>query len=405
MLRTEKFYSSLGASFKPGVLSQVVLAADRMKREGKKIIGLTGGLYDEQSLPWKEVKEIFDLADETAWRQMLQYGGPTGTQELREELSKFMKGYNIDADPNSQIMVTTGSQEAIDLSTRVFLEKGDILIVGDPTYLAALSAFKQVNPEIRGVKVDKKGMNTEALENTIKKINHEGKTLKLIYMVPSYQNPTTTMLPIERRKKILELAEKHDFLILEDNPYGYLSFNTPMPTPLAGLDKSGRVLYTSTFSKIVSPGMRIGWITGNEEFITKMTEAKTRISICNDVISQYVASQLFKRGTVEKQIRKMINIYRKKRDIMLEAMEVNFPEEVKWQEPQGGIFIWLKLPEKVNTTQMLSEAIERDVAYIPGSNFFTSDKHNFIRLNFSHPSTEDIIQGINVLGELIKSKI
>jgi 2-aminoadipate transaminase len=178
-----------------------------------------------------------------------------------------------------------------------------------------------------------------------------------------------------------------------------------MPTPLAGLDKSGRVLYTSTFSKIVSPGMRIGWITGNEEFITKMTEAKTRISICNDVISQYVASQLFKRGTVEKQIRKMINIYRKKRDIMLEAMEVNFPEEVKWQEPQGGIFIWLKLPEKVNTTQMLSEAIERDVAYIPGSNFFTSDKHNFIRLNFSHPSTEDIIQGINVLGELIKSKI
>lgn len=405
MLRTEKFYSSLGASFKPGVLSQVVLAADRMKREGKKIIGLTGGLYDEQSLPWKEVKEIFDLADETAWRQMLQYGGPTGTQELREELSKFMKGYNIDADPNSQIMVTTGSQEAIDLSTRVFLEKGDILIVGDPTYLAALSAFKQVNPEIRGVKVDKKGMNTEALENTIKKINHEGKTLKLIYMVPSYQNPTTTMLPIERRKKILELAEKHDFLILEDNPYGYISFNTPMPTPLAGLDKSGRVLYTSTFSKIVSPGMRIGWITGNEEFITKMTEAKTRISICNDVISQYVASQLFKRGTVEKQIRKMINIYRKKRDIMLEAMEVNFPEEVKWQEPQGGIFIWLKLPEKVNTTQMLSEAIERDVAYIPGSNFFTSDKHNFIRLNFSHPSTEDIIQGINVLGELIKSKI
>lgn len=405
MLRTEKFYSSLGASFKPGVLSQVVLAADRMKREGKKIIGLTGGLYDEQSLPWKEVKEIFDLADETAWRQMLQYGGPTGTQELREELSKFMKGYNIDADPNSQIMVTTGSQEAIDLSTRVFLEKGDILIVGDPTYLAALSAFKQVNPEIRGVKVDKKGMNTEALENTIKKINHEGKTLKLIYMVPSYQNPTTTMLPIERRKKILELAEKHDFLILEDNPYGYISFNTPMPTPLAGLDKSGRVLYTSTFSKIVSPGMRIGWITGNEEFITKMTEAKTRISICNDVISQYVASQLFKRGTVEKQIRKMINIYRKKRDIMLEAMEVNFPDEVKWQEPQGGIFIWLKLPEKVNTTQMLSEAIERDVAYIPGSNFFTSDKHNFIRLNFSHPSTEDIIQGINVLGELIKSKI
>jgi 2-aminoadipate transaminase len=405
MLNKEKFYSKLGASFKPGVLSQVVLAADRMKREGRKIIGLTGGLYDEPSLPWKEVKEIFDQADETAWRQMLQYGGPTGTQELREELSLFMKEYNIETDPNTEIIVTTGSQEAIDLSTRVFLEKGNVLVVGDPTYLAALSAFKQVSPEICGVKVDEKGMNPEALEDSVKNILNKGKTLKLVYTVPSYQNPTTTMLTIERRKRILELAEQYDFLIIEDNPYGYISFKDAMPTPMAGLDKTGRVLYTSTFSKIVSPGMRIGWVTGNQEFISKMTEAKTRISICNDVISQYAASQLLKKGLVKNQIQKMTNIYRKKRDIMLEAMEVSFPQEAEWLEPQGGIFIWVKLPEKVNTTEMLSEAITQNVAYIPGSNFFTSEKHNYMRLNFSHPSTEDIIQGISLLGQLIKSKI
>jgi 2-aminoadipate transaminase len=405
MIVTDKFYSALGATFKPGVISQVVLSADRMRREGKKIIGLTGGLYDEPSLPWKSVQEILGEADKEAWMQMLQYGGPSGTDELRRELSKFMASYGITANPENQIIVSTGSQEAIDLSTRVFLDEGDVLIVGDPTYLAALTAFKQLNPEIHGAEIDEDGMNPDSLEDIIKKVKKEGKKLKLLYLVPSYQNPTTTILSMDRRERILELAEEYDFLILEDNPYGYISFNTPMPTPLAGLDDTGRVLYTSTFSKIVSPGMRIGWITGHKDFIQKMTEAKTRISICNDVISQYIAAKLFERGDVERQIAKMKNIYLNKRDVMMEALSVSFPEEASWMEPQGGIFTWVKLPEKVNTTKMLSESIERGVGYIPGSNFFTSEKHNYMRLNYSHPNTGDIIEGVGILGDLIKSKL
>ncbi|MBN2336324.1 PLP-dependent aminotransferase family protein [Candidatus Bathyarchaeota archaeon] len=401
----DKFYSKLGASFKPGVLTTVVLAAEELKRQGKKIIGLTGGMYDEPSFPWKEVRDIYAEATEADWRVMLQYGSTMGLMPLREELCKWMKGHKIEADPYREIMITTGSQEALDLVTRVFLDPGDVVIVGAPTYLSALGAFRTVSPDIRQAKLDDDGMVPEDLERVIKQVKAEGKKLKLLYIIPSFQNPTSTMLTMERRKRILELAEKHDFLILEDNPYGYISFEEPMPTPLRGLDKSGRVMYTSTYSKIVSPGMRIGWLVAHREFISKMVEAKSNISISNALPSQWAAAKLFEKGVVDKQIEKMIKVYRKKRDVMLESMDASFPKEAKWNTPKGGLFLWVKLPEHVNATEILMEGIQRGVAYIPGSNFFTTDTHNYIRLNYSHPSIPDIAEGIQILGELLKENI
>jgi 2-aminoadipate transaminase len=404
-MNPEKFYSRLGASLTPGVLTTVVLAAEDLKRQGKKMIGLTGGMYDELSFPWKEVKNIYEEATENDWRVMLQYGSTAGYQTLREELAKWMKNQEIIADPYKEMIITTGSQEALDLVTRVFLDPGDVVIVGAPTYLSALGAFKTVNPEIKTVKLDKDGMIPEDLERVVQEVRTEGKKLKLVYIIPSYQNPTTTVLPVDRRKKIVNLAEKYDFLLLEDNPYGYISFTGSMPTPLKGLDKSGRVIYTSTFSKIVSPGMRIGWMVANEEFITKMVEAKGKISISNSLISQYAGAKLFQRDVVNIQIEKMCKIYRKKRDVMLETMKVSFPKEAKWIEPKGGLFLWVELPEQVNTTEILSEAIERGVAYIPGNNFFTTEIHNHMRLNYSHPRIEEIVEGIQILGGLLKEKV
>jgi 2-aminoadipate transaminase len=302
-------------------------------------------------------------------------------------------------------MITTGSQEALDLVTRVFLDKGDVVVVGAPTYLSALGAFRTVYPDIRQAKLDRDGMDPDDLEKVIKKVKAEGKTLKLLYTIPSFQNPTSTVIPKERRRRILELAEKHDFLILEDNPYGYISFEGPMPTPLKGLDKSGRVMYTSTFSKIVSPGMRIGWLVAHSEFIAKMVEAKSNISISTALPSQWVAAKLFEKGVVDQQITKMVKVYRKKRDVMLEAMDASFPEEARWNRPKGGLFLWVTLPGHVNATEMLMEAVQRGVAYIPGSNFYTTDTHNHIRLNYSHPSIPDITEGIQILGSLLKEKI
>jgi 2-aminoadipate transaminase len=401
---TDKFYSKLGASYQPGVLTTVVLAAEELKRQGKKIIGLTGGMYDEESFPWREVKEIFAEATEADWRVMLQYGGTRGYQPLREELTKWMKGHGINVDPFKELMITTGSQEALDLMARIFLDPGDVIIVGSPTYLSALTAFQTSSPDIREAKLDKDGMIPEELEKVIKQVESEGKMVKFVYIIPSFQNPMSSMMTMERREKIIALANKYDFLILEDNPYGYISFEGPMPTPIKGLDTEGRVIYTSTFSKIVSPGMRIGWLAANPEFIMKMAEAKSSTIISNALPSQYAAAKLFERGDVDKQIEKMKKVYIKKRDVMLEAMDTYFPKEAKWNSPKGGLFLWVELPESVNATELLMEAVKCGVAYIPGSNFYTTPTHNHIRLNYSHPSIDDIVEGIKILGGLLKEQ-
>lgn len=404
-MNPEKYYSELGASYQPGVLTTVVLAAEELARQGKKIIGLTGGMYDVESFPWKEVRSTLMDATEADWKVMLQYGSTTGMQPLREEICKWMKGHGIDADPYKEVMVTTGSQEALDLVARIFMDPGDVVIVGAPTYLSALTAFKPSKPDIREAKLDKDGMDPEALEETIKQVIAEGKEVKLLYIIPTFQNPMSSMLTVERREKIMGLAKKYDFLILEDNPYGYITFEGEMPKPIKALDTEGRVMYTSTFSKIVSPGMRIGWLVAPHPFIVKMMEAKGSTIISNDLISQYAAAKLFERGDVDRQIEKMKKVYRKKRDVMLETMDTYFPKEAEWNAPKGGLFLWVTLPESVNTTELLMKAVERGVAYLPGSSFYTTERHNCIRLNYSHPSIDDIVEGIKILGTLLKEQL
>lgn len=404
-MNPDKYYSELGASYQPGVLTTVVLAAEELARQGKKIIGLTGGMYDVESFPWKEVRSTLMDATEDDWKVMLQYGSTNGMGPLREQICKWMKGHGIEADPYKEIMVTTGSQEALDLVARIFMDPGDVVIVGAPTYLSALTAFQPSKPDIREAKLDKDGMDPEALEETIKAVIAEGKEVKLLYIIPTFQNPMSSMLTMERRKKILELAKKYDFLILEDNPYGYITFEDEMPLPIKALDTEGRVMYTSTFSKIVSPGMRIGWLVAPHPFIVKMMEAKGSTIISNPLVSQYAAAKLFERGDVDAQIDKMKKVYKKKRDVMLETMDTYFPKEAEWNAPKGGLFLWVTLPEHVNTTELLMKAVERGVAYLPGSSFYTTDNHNSIRLNYSHPSIDDIVEGIKILGTLLKEQV
>jgi len=376
-----------------------------MAKQGKKLISFTGGSYDVPSLPSAEIKKIYEEASSQDWSDMLQYGSTSGMGILRSELSKFMAQANIKSNPSNEIIVTTGSQEAIDLVTRVFINKGDIIFVGSPTYLAALSCFKQVNPKFVDIPIDVNGMDPVILEKKLNQMKNSGKKPKLLYIIPSFQNPDSSMMTMERRKHTLELVEKFDLIVLEDNPYGYICFEGNMPTPLAGMNNSGRIMYTSTFSKIVSPGMRIGWITANNEFVSKMVEAKTNISICNDGISQYAAAELLRRGDVAKQIPKMIKVYRKKRDLMLEMMETNFPKKIKWDEPKGGLFLWAKFPKNYNTDEALNGAIQKGVSYIPGSVFFTKSVHNYIRINYSLPSEQEIVEGIQILGKYFKENI
>jgi 2-aminoadipate transaminase len=400
LLDSKKFYSKLGTTFETSLMDQILLP-----KPGVKLIRFTGGSYDIPSLPSAEVKRIFEEASTDAWAEMLQYGGTHGMPSLLNELSNFMAGHKIKADPAKEIIVTTGSQEAIDLVTRVFIDKGDTILVGAPTYLQALSAFRQLYPRFVDIPIDSAGMNVDVLEEKLKKIKTSGKKAKMLYIIPSFQNPDSSLMTMDRRKRVLELADQYDFIIFEDNPYGYISFEGPMPTPLAGLDKSGRVMYTSTFSKMVSPGMRIGWITANSEFTSHLAEAKNNISICNDGLSQYAAAELFRRGDVERQIPKVTKVYRKKRDVMLEAMETSFPKRAKWDEPKGGLFLWVKLPKNLSTDEILWDSVANGVAYVPGSLFFTKPVHNYMRLNYSLPSEDDIVTGIQVLGRILKEKL
>jgi len=403
MFDDERFYSKLGKTFEPSVLTEVVLAAFEMVKQGKKLISLTGGSYDPASLPMEPIKAIFAEAPASAWQEMLQYGSNLGSGRLRAELCMFMRGEGVEANPETEILVTTGSQQALDLVSRIFIDPGDVIVVGSPTYLQALSAFRQFGPEFCLVPVDGEGMDTGALEAELKRLASRGKPPKLLYLVPSFDNPTGAVMPMERRRAVLELAEEFDLLVLEDNPYGYISFEGSMPTPLRALDKSGRVMYTSTFSKIVSPGLRIGWIVAPKEFVTKMAEAKGNVDICSDGLSQYAAAELLRRGVVERQIPRITNVYRRKRDLMLEAIETHFPRQAEWSEPKGGLFVWVKLPLDADTSKMLKEAVQSGVAYIPGSEFFVDPSiKNYLRLNYSFPSEDDIVEGITILGRLLK---
>lgn len=406
MFGVERFYSRLGKTFEPGILTEVVLAAFELMKQGRRLISLTGGSYDPPSLPVGPVRGVLEEAPEEAWREILQYGSNMGSGALREGLARFMEGAGIRADPRTEVMVTTGSQQALDLASRLFIDPGDIIIVDSPTYLQALAAFKQFTPEFLSIPVDEEGMRVDLLEKELRRLALDGRRPKLLYTVPSYHNPTTTVLSMERRRRILDLAEEYDFLILEDNPYGYISFEGPMPTPIKAMDRSGRVLYMSTFSKIVSPGLRIGWVAARREFVAKMAEAKSNIDICSDGLSQYVAAGLLRRGFVEKQIDHIINVYRRKRDLMLETMETRFPEGAEWAKPRGGLFIWVKMPRHIDTDKMLKEALKNGVAYIPGSNFFLDPNiRNYLRLNYSFPSEEDIVEGITILGRIFRGRL
>ncbi len=402
----EHFYSRLGKALRPGVIARVVLAAFERAKRGEKLISLTGGSYDPESLPVREVEEVIRDIPPEDWRDILQYGSNLGSGKLRAELAKFSGEAGIEADPEGEIIVTTGSQQALDLISRVFLDPGDLVVVGEPTYLQALASFRLYGAEIETTPIDEEGMNIDALEEKLKDLRAEGRRVKLLYTVPSYQNPTGTVMTEHRRRRLLELAAEYDFLIVEDNPYGYISFEGSMPKPIKAYDKEGRVIYLSTFSKIVSPGLRIGWAIGRRGFIEKMALAKMNADICSDGLSQYVAAELLRRGLVHKLIDRIRRVYREKRDLMLESMELHFPEEAEWREPKGGLFLWVEMPIGFDADALLDDALRRGVAYIPGSNFFTDPSvRNYLRLNYSYPSREEIAEGIGILGELFREAL
>jgi 2-aminoadipate transaminase len=368
--------------------------------EHPEIISFAGGLPAPELFPIAELARAYQDVLAVEGPAALQYSATDGWRPLREWLAERMRlrGINTVAD---RVLITTGSQQGIDLVGRVFLEPGDAVVVENPTYLAALQSFSGQEARFVAIDGDDCGMRMDQLENTL-----EHCSPKLIYIVAEFSNPKGTTLSRDRRRKLIELSAKYRVPILEDNPYGELRYFGEQLEPLAALDQNGLVIHISTFSKTLSPGMRLGWLTATEEILHNVVIAKQAADLHTSTIEQRAAARLLDSFDYDGHIRRLREVYGERRQAMLTAMENYFPSEAKWTRPEGGLFLWIELPNQLSAEGLFDDAIAERVAFVPGSSFFACEpKANFMRLNFSNQKPELIEEGIKRLATVLKRKL
>lgn len=399
-INTKEFYSDIAAKMEASAIREILKLV-----QNPEIISLAGGMPDPETFPVEEIKEIVQEILNKNSARALQYSGTEGLPELRQCILDYLAKDSMNGELDN-IIISTGSQQGLDLVGKVFLSPGDIAIVELPSYLAALNAFRSYGGELVGIPMDDEGMKVDILEEKLFHLKSEGKRVKFIYTISNFQNPAGVTLSLSRRKKIIEIAHKFNVFIVEDNPYEKLRFEGESISSIYSLEKNGSVISLGTFSKILCPGLRLAWILGNKEIIGKMTILKQATDLCTSILGQLIAHNYCQSGKLEKHIESNVEIYRGKRDAMLGALEKYFPPEANWTKPRGGFFVVATLPEYIDTEVMFKEAIEEKVAYVPGSPFFADGKgKNTMRLSFCYPSIKDIEEGIKRLGKLIKSKI
>jgi len=369
--------------------------------EKPNIISFAGGLPNPSTFPVKEVEEATHRVLRDHAKSALQYSTTEGVTLLREAVADYLRHDGMDVTPD-QILITNGSQQGLDLLGRVFLDRGDTVLVANPTYIGALQSFSYFGARYATADSDDDGIIPESVEESLLALKRQGVRPKFLYAVSTFANPTGTTISEPRRRQLLDLAHEHDLLILEDDPYGKLRFDgEPVPTMLSMDKEGGRVIYLGTFSKILVPGFRLAWSVAPADVTRKMVISKQSVDLCTNAFTQYIAADLLGSGLIARHLPEIIRLYRRKRDIMLRAMDQNFPKEgVSWTKSQGGLFTWATMPEHVNATDMLRAAVEREVAYVPGKSFFPDPKVGFntMRLNFSHPTDERIQLGVERLG-------
>ncbi|MCU7786591.1 PLP-dependent aminotransferase family protein [Pyrobaculum sp. 3827-6] len=368
------------------------------------VISFGGGMPDPSTFPIEDIAKIVAYVLEAYPHKALQYGSTEGVLELRQEIAKFSESFRgIKARPEN-IIVTVGSQEALELLGRVFIDPGDVVITENPTYLAALQAWRVYQPRLVGVPMDEHGMVVEILEERVKQLKAEGARIKFIYTIPTAQNPSGLTMSQDRRKYLLEVAERFDLMIVEDDPYSYFLFESIEVSPIKALDKSDRVIYLSTASKIFAPGFRLGWVIAREDVIKWFNLAKQSLNLNTSNFVQYIFAEGLRRNVVLKNLPHVRDLYKRKRDAMLAALETYMPPGVAWTKPSGGMFIWVTAPPHVDTKELLKTAVTQyKVAFVPGHGFFVDQSvRNAMRLNFTYPSFEQINEGIRRLAMAIK---
>jgi len=368
--------------------------------EQPEVISFAGGLPAPELFPVAAIAQAHAdvFADEGP--AALQYSTTEGWRPLREWIARRMKTRGIAATAD-RVLITTGSQQGIDLVGKVFIERGDAVVVENPCYLAALQAFSGYEASFISIDSDDEGIRVDQLENALK---HS--SARLIYIVSEFSNPKGTTLPRERREKLIELSARYRVPILEDNPYSELRYTGERLQPLAALDTDGLVIHISTFSKTLSPGMRLGWLIASEEILQAVVVAKQAADLHTSTIEQRAAARLLESFDYDGHVAHLCKVYGKRCQAMLSAMERYFPAEARWTRPEGGLFLWVELPERLSAEELFEEALAERVAFVPGTSFFACDrKLNFMRLNFSNQKPEMIEAGIRRIAGVLKRRL
>ncbi|WP_123053813.1 PLP-dependent aminotransferase family protein [Clostridium sp. JN-1] len=366
--------------------------------EMPEIISFAGGLPAPELFPVKEVSDVTQEVLKKDGEAALQYSSTEGFKPLRELIAKQRMSaakVNVTCD---DIAITTGSQQALEFSAKIFVNEGDTIVCESPSYLGAINAFRAYRPKFAEVPMDENGMVIDELENILK----SDPNVKLIYTVPDFQNPTGKTLPDDRRKAIAELAAKYKVPVIEDNPYGDLIFEGTRHPSIKSFDKEGWVIYLGTFSKIFSPGLRLGWVCAENSILQKYIIVKQGADLQCSTLDQRIAALFMQKYNLEDHIKNIIKTYGKRRTLMLESMDKYFPKGTKHTCPYGGLFTWVELKEGLDAAEILKEALKENVAYVPGGSFFPNGGHpNYFRLNYSCMSEDKIIEGIKRLGKVL----
>jgi 2-aminoadipate transaminase len=368
--------------------------------ERPEIVSFAGGLPAPEAFPVDALAQAHAEVFKEEAASALQYSTTEGHRPLREWIAARMRCHGINASTDD-VLITSGSQQGIDLVSKAFLDPGDGVIVENPCYLAALQTFSGFQARLIPVGSDDEGMRVDQVERALRR-----ERAKLIYVVPEFHNPKGTSLSAERRANLVDLSRRYGVPILEDDPYSELRYRGERRAPMASIDDQGLVIYLSTFSKTLSPGVRIGWVVASPEVIAALTVAKQATDLHTSTLTQYAVSRMLARFDYSEHLSRLCALYGARCEAMLAALDCYFPPSARWTHPEGGLFLWAELPRGVNGDELLREALAEQVAFVPGAPFFAHrPRENFIRLNFSNRPPDVIAQGIERVGRVLKRRV
>jgi 2-aminoadipate transaminase len=370
-----------------------------------EVISLAGGLPDTSSFPPDTFAALTRRIAEESCARALQYGPTEGLDETKGRIAEVMAAEGMRADADDMI-VTTGGQQVIDLVTKTLIDPGDVVVAEAPTYPGAVPVFSSYQADVVQIEVDSDGMRVDLLEETLARLDREGRRPKFIYTVPSFQNPAGVTMSLERRRHLVEVAHARELLVLEDNPYGLLRYEGEAEPTLHALDGGVYTMYLGTFSKILSPGIRLGWVVAPPPVLEKINLGKQAADLCTSTLSQLMVDAYFQEGRWRDYVDSLAEIYRARRDTMLDALAEFLPPEADWTRPSGGLFIWVTLPDYIDTTDLLARALRDNVAFVPGEAAYLDGRgRSSMRLNFSGVDEDAIREGVRRIGKVVDQQV